>query len=122
MQLRSSLLGLGVAALSLSAGLEGLRRVELSLGGQQLAAAPSPPLMVLGASAILALGSWLCIVLLRHRRAGLTLILAWSSAAALLAVLFHLSHSAYGLRCHAQAVAQAPPSRRCVELQLRGRL
>src|SRR5215469_17011224 len=67
MKLSSGILGVTVAAISLSSGLEGLRRFGRSLAGQQLAAAPSPVLTVLGASAVLVLGSWLCIALLRHR-------------------------------------------------------
>src|SRR5215470_13212059 len=119
MQLSSGILCVGVAAISLSSGLEGLRRFERSLAGQQLAAAPSPVLTVLDASAVLILGSWLCIALRRHRWARLSLILAWCGAAILLAVLFHLNHAAYAARCRGQAAMQAPLNRRCSELQQR---
>jgi hypothetical protein len=122
MKISNGILGVMVAAMSLTMGLEGLRRFKLSLAGQQLAAAPSPVLTVLGASAVLVLGSWLCIALLRHRWARLSLILAWSSAALLLAVLGHLNHSAYAAPCRAQAAVQVPLNRRCTELQQRGRL
>ena len=122
MKLSSGILGVGVAALSLLTGLEGLRRFELFLAGQQLATAPSPVLTIVGASAVLVLGSWLCIALLRYQWARLSLILAWSGAALLLAVLFHLNHAAYAAPCRRQAAAQAPMNRRCTELQQRGRL
>ena len=122
MQLSSGIFGVSVAAVSLSSGLEGLRRFERFLAGQQLAAAPSPVLTVLGASAVLVLGSWLCIALLRHRWARLSLILAWCGAALLLAVLFHLNHAAYAAPCRGQAAVQVPLNRRCAELQQRGRL
>ena len=118
------LLGIGVAALSLTAGVEGLRRSVLALEGQRLAAAPSPPLMIPGASAILVLGSWLCVALLRYRQASLKLITAWSGVATVLAVLFHLNHVAYAVNCErlVRATARAPLAHRCVELQRRGRL
>ena len=90
MKLSSGILGVFVAAMSLSSGLEGLRRFERSLTGQQLAAAPSPVLTVLGASAVLVLGSWLCVALLRHWWARFSLILAWNGAALLVPVLGHL--------------------------------
>ena len=112
MKLSSGILGVIVAAISLSTGLEGLRSFERSLAGQQLAAAPSPVLTVLGASAVLVLGSWLCIALLRHRWARLSLILAWCGAALLLAVLFNLNHAAYAARCRGQAAVQVPLNRR----------
>jgi hypothetical protein len=118
----SKILGVIVAAMSLSAGLEGLRRFELFLGGQQLAAAPSPVLMVLGASAVLGLGFWLCIALLRYRWASLSLILAWCGAAVLLTVLFHLNHAAYATPCRGLSPEQLPLNRRCTELQQHGRL
>jgi hypothetical protein len=122
MNLSSGILGLVVAALSLLSGLQGLRNFERFLAGQQLAAAPSPVLTVLGASAVLVLGSWLCIALLRHRWARLSLILAWSGAALLMAVLFHLNHAAYAAPCRGQAAVHEPLNRRCTELQQRGRL
>jgi hypothetical protein len=122
MQFSSGLLAVGIAALSTSAGLEGLRRFGLSLEGQQLAAAPSPLLTVLGASATLALGSWVCIALLRPGWARVPLILAWSSAAVLLAVLFHLNHAAYAASCRGEAAVQTSLTHRCAELQRRGRL
>jgi len=107
--------------MSASAGVEGLRRFALFLEGQQLAAAPSPSLTVLAASTTLAVGCWLCIALLR-RRARLPLIVAWSGAALLLAVLFHLNHAAIAAPCREQAAAQTALTRRCAELQQRGRL
>ena len=122
MKLSSGIFGVSVAVISLSSGLEGLRSFERSLAGQQLAAAPSPVLTVLGASAVLVLGSWLCIALLRHRSPRLSLILAWCGAAFLLAVLFHLNHAAFAAPCRGQAALQVPLNRRCTELQQRGRL
>ena len=122
MQLSSGILGVGVAAVSLSSGVEGLRRFERFLGGQPLAAAPSPVLTILGTSAVLVLGFWLCIVFIRHRWARFSLILAWSGAALVLAVLFHLNHAGYAAACRGQAAAQTPLDRRCIELQQRGRL
>jgi glycerol-3-phosphate acyltransferase PlsY len=122
MQLSNGIFGVSVAAISLSSGLEGLTHFVRFLGGQQVAAAPSPVLTVLGASAVLVLGAWLCVALLRHRGARLSLILAWSCAALLLAVLFHLNHAAYAAPCRGQAAVQAPLNRRCTELQQRGRL
>src|SRR5262245_52543901 len=122
MKLSSGILGVSVAAMSLTLGLEGLRRFERSLAGQQLAAAPSPVLTVLGASAVLVLGSWLCVALLRHRWARFSLILAWCGAALLVAVLGHLNHAAIAAPCREQAAVQEPLNRRCTELQQRGRL
>ena len=122
MKLSSGILGVSVAAMSLTLGLEGLRRFERFLAGQQLAAAPSPVLTVLGAIAVLVLGSWLCLALLRHRWASLSLILAWSGAALLLALLGHLNHAAYAAPCREQAAVKVPLNRRCTELQRRGRL
>src|SRR5262245_24738619 len=122
MQLSNGILGVSVAAVSLSSEFEGFRRFERFLAVQQLAAAPSPVLTVLGASAVLVLGSWLCIALLRHRSARLSLILAWCGAALLLAILGHLNHAAYAAPCRGQAAVQAPLNRRCTELQQRGRL
>ncbi len=123
MRATSILLALGVAALSLPAGVEGARRFQRSLAGEPLAAAPSPLLTILGSIAILVLGCWLCVVLLRHRKASLTLILVWSGAAAVVAVLGHVNHVAYGAHCQFQppAAMQAPSGRRCVELERRGR-
>jgi hypothetical protein len=122
MQLSSGMLSISVAAVSLVSGLEGLRRFDRFLAGQQLAAAPSPVLTVLGASAVLVLGSCLCITLLRHGWARLSLILAWCGAALLLAALFHLNHAAYDAPCRGQAASKVPLNRRCTELQQRGRL
>ena len=122
MKLSSGIFGVSVAVISLSSGLQGLRLFERSLAGQQLAAAPSPVLTVLGASATLVLGSLLCIALLRHRSPRLSLILAWFGAAFLLAVLFHLNHAAFAAPCRGQAALQVPLNRRCTELQQRGRL
>ena len=121
MRFSGGILAVGVAAVSASAGLEGLRRFGLFLGGQPLAAAPSPLLTALGASATLAVGCWLCVALLR-RRARLPLILAWSGTAALLAVLGHLNQAAYAAPCRGQVAVQASLTRRCAELQHRGRL
>ena len=120
--MRHYILAVSVAAVSLSAGVEGLRHFDLFLGGRLLAAAPSPSLTLLGASAVLVLGCWLCIALLRHRWARLSLILAWCGAAVLLAVLFHLNHVAYAAPCRRLAPEQLPLNRRCIELQQRGRL
>jgi hypothetical protein len=121
MRFSSGILAVGIAAVSASAGLEGLRRFGLFLGGQQLAAAPSPLLTVLAASTTLAVGCWLCIALVRQR-ARLPLMIAWSGAAILLAALFHLNHAAYAAPCRGQAAAQGALTRRCAELQQRGRL
>src|SRR5262252_7371726 len=112
MRFLRGILGVGVAAVSASAGLEGIRRFGLFLGGQQLAAAPSPLLTVLAASATLAVGGWLCIALVRQR-ARLPLIIAWSGAAILLAALFHLNHAAYASTCRGQVAAQSTLNRRC---------
>ncbi|HKV74872.1 MAG TPA: hypothetical protein VJN95_10170 [Gemmatimonadales bacterium] len=121
MKAPSILLGISVAAMSLSAGVEGIKRFGLSLAGQSLAAAPSPILTVLGSGAVLVLGCWLCVVLLRHHKANLGLILAWSGAAAVLAILFHLNHVAYAEHCRPSG-APAPLTHRCLELQRRGRI
>lgn len=123
MKASSLLLGIGVAALSVSAGVEGVRRFVRGLAGQDLAAAPSPLLTVLASSAIVVLGCWLCVVLLRWHRASLALILAWSSAATLVALLGHLNHAAYAEHCQraSETTEQAPPTLRCLELQRRGR-
>ena len=116
------ILGVFVAAMSLTTGLEGLRRFYLFLGGRQFAAAPSPVLTVLGAITVLILGAWLCMALIRHRRANFSLILAWSGAAVLVAVLGHLNHAAYTSPCRGLAPEQMLLNRRCSELQQRGRL
>lgn len=117
----SGVLAIGAGAVSASTGLERLHRFGLLLGGQPLAAAPSPLLSVPGASASLVVGLWLCIALLR-RRVDIPLILAWSGAAVLLAVLFHLKHATYRTPCGGQAAAQESLTRPCAELQHRGRL
>ena len=122
MKLSGGILGVIVAAMSLLLGLQGLRSFARFLAGQQLAAAPSPVLTILGAIAVLVLGFWLCNEFLRHRWARLSLILAWSSTAFGLAVLFHLNDAAYRAPCRGQAAAHAPLDRRCIELQRRGRL
>ena len=121
MRFSSGILAVGTAAVSASAGLEGLRRFGLFLEGQPLAAAPSPLLIVLAASTTLAVGGWLCIALLRQR-ARLPLIIAWSGAAVLLAGLLHLNHAAIAGPCREQAAEKAALTRRCAELQQRGRL
>jgi hypothetical protein len=117
MRIVSGILGVSVAAMSMTAGLEGLRRFALFLGGQQLAVAPSAPLTVLSASAVLALGAVLCFALLRYQRAGMLLILSWSGTALLTAFLGHLNHAAYRTQCSGQN-----PNRRCVEFRQRGLL
>src|SRR5262252_8556474 len=99
MKLSSSILSVIVAAMSLVLGVQGLRSFGRFLGGQPLAAAPSPVLTILGTSAVLVLGFWLCIVFIRHRWARFSLILAWSGAALVLAVLFHLNHAGYAAAC-----------------------